>query len=69
MVTRHTNYQQINDGDKILIETDQELHLSCCDCGLTHEFIFKKVRRGVEIIINRKDRITASIRRHNKFKK
>lgn len=67
MVARHTEYQQVDDGDKFFIFNDQELHLSCCGCGLVHEWIFKKVRDGIEIVINRKDRMTAAVRRHNKF--
>lgn len=59
-------YEQIQDGETFLIETDQELHLACCDCGLTHAFTFQKVRKGVKITTKRADRITAQIRRHKR---
>lgn len=52
-----TPYEQVTDGETFLIETDQPLLLACCSCGLIHEFLFNKVRRGVQITLNRKGRI------------
>ena len=41
--------------------------LSCCCCGLTHDFDFRIVRKRVEFRIRRNNRSTGQIRRH-KFK-
>ncbi len=61
-------YDQLKEGEPFFHEDGQTLHLACCDCALTHEMQFKKVRGGLSITCKPQARITASIRSHHNIK-
>jgi hypothetical protein len=59
-------WHQITSGDTIKLRFPLILKIACCDCGLTHDFFFKKRERGVEVTITRNDRSTKQIRKGKK---
>ena len=56
-------YEDIGDGWQEI--NSKGFRLSCCDCGLTHIFKIRKRESGYEIKVDRDNRATALLRRHN----
>lgn len=42
-----------------------DLRIACCSCGLTHKFRIRKKNNRYQMKIDRDDRTTALLRRHN----
>lgn len=63
-----TVYEQIYDGVWF------DVHMSayqnqCCHCGLVHDIKFKKLKRGLRMMVRVNNRATAAVRRAFKFEK
>lgn len=63
-----TEYEQIYDGEWF------DVHMSsyrnqCCHCGLVHDIKFKKLKRGLRMMVRVNNRATAAVRRAFKFEK
>lgn len=46
-------------------DIEQPLRIACCGCSLTHVFQIRKVGRKYQMRIERDERATALLRRHN----
>jgi len=58
-----TCYEQVEDGDKISIQwEDQGLNLCCCDCALVHYITFEVIDKIVVMTIFRNEEETEKAR-------
>ncbi len=68
-MSKRIRYRQASDGDLIFPRMDG-WKMRCCDCGLTHLFVFAVVEhRGRNVIafeVRRDNRATAATRRGRK---
>jgi hypothetical protein len=62
-----SKYHQVVDGT--WVDIAQKFRNQCCDCGLVHDWQFRKVGRHLEFRVVTNNRATAAARRHFKFTK
>ena len=69
---KHGKYNPCHNGEIITWTRKYgTLRLACCDCGLTHDLLFKRMKTRFKIQIIRNDRSTGQVRRFytHKFRK
>jgi len=67
MGRRHTRHAPDAEGWTEWVQPiEQGYHMSCCDCGLVHEFDFRIEAGRVQFRARRHTRATAQVRRHMK---
>lgn len=58
-------YEDFPDGWTPVVS--KNLQMACCDCGLTHTIHIRKRGNGFEMKVDRDNRVTALMRRHNEY--
>ena len=62
IVARRYIYEDVTDGDKIVIPK-RTINLSCCDCALTHTFVFRITKGKITARVWRDNKATKYFRR------
>jgi hypothetical protein len=64
-MNKRLKYSQIIDGEAVKITRKTGIHrISCCDCGLVHDIVYKPRKRYVLLYVQRNFRATAAKRRY-----
>lgn len=59
-------YRQRQDCEGWQIKSGEPFRISCCDCGLVHDFVVVRKGRALGIAAKRNNRATAARRRERK---
>lgn len=66
---KNDEYEQLFDGARFILDKDEELMLSCCDCGQTHLLKFKILKNGrISVKMSKEDNEGRRMRRNNKYR-
>jgi len=55
--------KMVVNGEEVLLRAGRRHDLMCCDCGLVHQFSFRRTLRGIKVIIWRDNRQTNRMRK------
>jgi hypothetical protein len=58
-------YRQLKAHDAFTVRAGQKLRISCCDCGLAHDFLMVASPKGrlITVAVERNERATVQRRR------
>ncbi len=60
-------YEPIHDGEPFLLKFEKRHEFVCCDCGLTHSWIFRPKGSKLEMEIWRENKETVKNRKKNNY--
>ena len=60
-----SHYRTLKDGGDFTVRAGEKFRLSCCDCGLVHDFLMVASPKGkvIGVAVERNERATSARRR------